>query len=193
MSHRFKGVENMKDIADKVRDKSLKKDYGIDMQHTLHLIKCHDMVGEMIAQVKARGEFDNLEGAGQPLNLDENPFEGDLHMAHKILKDNGFAPYWIELGKEIDALKLKLDKEVDYFQRYTRIVFSEKRSAPALRQYEQKKHDFYTQSQERLVEISKKILDYNLHCPVMHLGRANFDVDEELSRLIKDIESLIPN
>jgi len=97
-----------KTIDDLLWNKKMVKDHGIDMQHTLHLIKCHDFVGEMIAQAQARGEFDNLEGAGQPLKLEENPYAPpELHMAYKILKDAGFAPYWIELGKEIDTLRNK--------------------------------------------------------------------------------------
>lgn len=182
----------MRNIADKVSNRNIKEDFGIDMQRTLHLIRGHDLVGAMIAQAVERGEFDNLEGAGKPLNLEENPLEpAELHMVHKILKDNGYAPYWIELGKEIDAFWPKFSKDVDYFKRYTEIVFSEKRSSAALRHYELKKNDFYTQSRERLMEISKKILDYNLYCPVPQLGRVNFDVDDEMSSIIKAIEKLI--
>jgi len=41
-----------------------------------------------MAQAVKRGEFDNLEGAGKPLNLEEDPYEPyELRMAHKILKD----------------------------------------------------------------------------------------------------------
>lgn len=182
----------MRNIADKVANRNIKEDFGIDMQRTLHLIRGHDLVGALLAQAMERGEFDNLEGAGNPINLEENPLEpSDLHMVHKILKDNGYAPYWIELGKELDAFWPKFSKDVDYFKRYTEIVFSEKRSRAALRHYEQKKNDFYTQSRERLVEISKKILDYNLDCPVPQLGRVNFDVDAEMSSIIKDIEKSV--
>lgn len=182
----------MRSIADKVSDKKIKDDFGIDMQRMLHLIRGHDIVGTIMAQAVERGEFDNLEGAGKPLNLEENPYEqSELHMAHKILKDNGFAPYWIELGKEIDALKVKFNRETDHFQRYTRMIFSEKRSDREKRQFEQKKHDFYSQSQEHLTEISKKILDYNLHCPVYTLGRFNFDIDNEMNQIITDMEKLI--
>jgi DnaJ family protein C protein 28 len=182
----------MRNIADKVSNRNIKEDFGIDMQRTLHLIRGHDLVGALLAQAVERGDFDNLEGAGKPLNLEENPLEpAELHMVHKILKDNGYAPYWIELGKEIDAFCPKFSKDVDYFKRYTGIVFSEKRSRAAIRQYEQKKNDFYIQSRERLVEISKKILDYNLDCPVSQLGRTNFDVNEKMSNIIKDIEKLI--
>jgi DnaJ homolog subfamily C member 28 len=181
----------MRDIADKLSNRNIKEDFGIDMQRTLHLIRGHDLVGGLLAKAMERGEFDNLEGEGKPLNLEENPFEpAELHMVHKILKDNGYAPYWIELSKEINALRAKFSKEVDYFKRYTRIVFCEKRSSAAIRRYELKKNHFYNQSRERLVEISKIILDYNLHCPVSQLGRANFDVDDEMSSIIKDIEHL---
>ena len=181
----------MKNNTDKIFDHTIKKDHGIDMQQTLKHIRGHDLVGELIAQAVKRGEFDNLEGTGQPLDLAVNAFEGDLHMAHKILKDNGFAPYWIELGKDIDALRLKFEKEADYFRRYTRIVGSEKRSQAALKQYEHKKERFYSQSRERLVEISHKILDYNLHCPVTRLHRTNINVEAEMTNLFEDVEGLI--
>jgi hypothetical protein len=181
-----------KDITDRIFDKTIKKDHGIDMQHTLHLIKAHDLVGQLIDQAVKRGEFDNLEGAVKPINLEENPFEGDLHMVHKILKDNGFSPFWIELGKEIDALREKFTKDVDYFKRYTGIIFSEKRSKAAIQQYEKRKEDFYAHSREQLVEISKKILDYNLQCPVTHLHRTNIDLEEEMARVVNAIEELVP-
>jgi DnaJ homolog subfamily C member 28 len=185
-------VKSMKDIADKVFNKTIKEDFGIDMQQTLHMIQRHDLVGTIIAKAMERGEFDNLEGTGKPLNLEENPFEPTgLHLIHKILKDNGFAPYWIELGKEIDALRIEFNKDVDFFKRYTQIFFSEKQSIAAIQQYEQKKNSFFTQSREQLGEISKKIFDYNLRCPVSQLGRNNFEVDDRMSNLIEDIEKLI--
>lgn len=191
--HRYEKDE-MQKLADKVSEKALKEYFPLEFQRTLHLIRQHDLVGVMMAKAMERGEFDNLEGAGKPLNLSENPFEpNELHMVHKILKDNGFAPYWIELGKEIDILRANLNREVDLFQKYTEMVFSEKRGSGAIRRYEHKKENFYIQTREHLELISKKILDYNLNCPVSRLGRANFDIDDEMSRIVKDIETLIDN
>ncbi|MEQ8174621.1 MAG: DnaJ family domain-containing protein [Syntrophomonadaceae bacterium] len=184
--------EHMQDIADKIAQKTEKEDFPAQMHRTLHLIKQHDLVGTMLKKAMQQGEFDNLEGAGKPLDLEGDPFEPDeLHMVHKILKDNGYAPYWIELGKEIDGLKARLNREVDSFKQYTRMVFSEKRSRAALRRYELKKNDFYAGSWERLNEISRKILDYNLHCPVSHLSRTNFDVNDEMKSIVNDIEKFI--
>src|SRR5580704_9120989 len=58
------------------------------------------------------GAFDRLEGAGRPLDLQENPFEDpSLRMAHRLLKNNGFAPAWIEDAREIDAEFHRLQRE----------------------------------------------------------------------------------
>ena len=60
-----------------------------------------DYIDEQIHEAQARGDFDNLPGAGKPLHLDENPFSGDKAMAYSLLKQNGYAPPEVELAKEI--------------------------------------------------------------------------------------------
>jgi hypothetical protein len=56
-----------------------------------------------IREAMEEGEFDNLQGAGKPISLDENPYEDPAQrMAHRLLRNNGFAPAWIEDSKEID-------------------------------------------------------------------------------------------
>lgn len=183
--------DRIQNLADRIFEKSYKEDFPFEAQRTLHLIRQHDLVGAMMKKAMEQGDFDNLEGAGKPLALDENPFEPiELRMAHKILKDNGYAPYWIEINKEIHALRAELDKEVAYFKKYTQIVFSENRSSLAISHYEQKKKNFYSQCREQLEIIAKKILDYNLHCPVSSMGRSNFDVEIEMNRVVEEIELL---
>ncbi len=50
------------------------------------------------------GEFDNLPGKGEPIDFKENPFEDpDLRVVHRLLRNAGFAPAWIEERKDIDA------------------------------------------------------------------------------------------
>ncbi|MGE5423627.1 MAG: DnaJ family domain-containing protein [Ignavibacteriales bacterium] len=190
--HEYENEQTKWDIADKLSERILKEDYPAEMHRTLHLIKQYDLVGVMLAKAIEQGDFDNLEGAGKPLDLYENPCEPiELRMVHKILKDNGYAPDWIELNKEINSLKAKLDKEINSFKKYTQIVFSEKRNSWAIKRYEQKKKNFYILIRENLEEISKKVLDYNLHCPVLQLGRANFNIENEMNRIFGDIEKLI--
>ena len=71
-------------------------------------------VWQLIAERKIlegmqEGAFDNLEGTGKPLDLSENPFEDPSdRLANRLLKNNGFAPDWIEEAKEIEAESRRL-------------------------------------------------------------------------------------
>jgi DnaJ family protein C protein 28 len=57
-----------------------------------------------IREAIEKGEFDNLPGKGQPLDLTENPFEDpDLRTVHRLLRNAGFAPAWIEERKDIES------------------------------------------------------------------------------------------
>ena len=53
-----------------------------------------DLIAERkIAEAASRGELDNLPGAGRPLDLDDDPLvPEDLRLAHRILKNAGYAP-----------------------------------------------------------------------------------------------------
>lgn len=57
-----------------------------------------------IREAMEEGAFDNLRGAGRPLNLEEDAaIDPSLRMAYRVLKNSGFAPDWIEEAKDIDA------------------------------------------------------------------------------------------
>jgi hypothetical protein len=60
------------------------------------------IVEERIRAAQKKGEFDNLEGSGKPLNLtaDQTVAE-ELRLAHKILKNADCLPPEVELKKEI--------------------------------------------------------------------------------------------
>jgi Domain of unknown function (DUF1992) len=64
----------------------------------------HFIAERKIREAMEEGAFECLEGTGKPLDLREDPFEDpSLRMAHRLLKNNGFAPAWIEESKEIEA------------------------------------------------------------------------------------------
>jgi len=66
--------------------------------------RLESMAERMLREAIEAGEFDDLPGKGQPVNLSQNPFEDpDLRVVHKLLRDAGFAPAWIEERKDIDA------------------------------------------------------------------------------------------
>lgn len=61
---------------------------------------------EKIREAMARGEFDNLPGAGKPLLLeDDSMVPVDLRVPYKVLKNAGCLPPELELRKEIVTMK----------------------------------------------------------------------------------------
>jgi hypothetical protein len=68
----------------------------------------------LIAERKIReamedGAFDRLDSAGKPLDLGDHLFaDPSGWMAHRVLKNNGLAPPWIEEGREIEAERKRL-------------------------------------------------------------------------------------
>lgn len=63
-------------------------------------------VEEQIKKAVAKGEFDNLPGRGQPLDLDAyfNTPEG-LRLCYSLLKNGNFVPEEVQMLKDIEALK----------------------------------------------------------------------------------------
>jgi hypothetical protein len=71
-------------------------------------------IEEKIQQAIAAGEFDNLEGAGKPLDLN-NYFNTpeDVRMSYSVLKSNDFVPEEVEIFKEINLLREKIKSCAD--------------------------------------------------------------------------------
>jgi len=77
---------------------------------------------EKIREAQAKGEFDNLPGKGQPLNLDEdNHVPKELKIAYKILKNSGYIPPELELQKEINTTLDLLKHCTDEREKYKKI------------------------------------------------------------------------
>lgn len=61
---------------------------------------------QRIREAALRGEFDDLPGAGQPLNFDDDLLvPEELRMAYRVLKNAGFVPPEVQTLKEIGALE----------------------------------------------------------------------------------------
>jgi len=64
-----------------------------------------------IEEAMKAGKFDNLEGAGKPLVLEDMPADEDVRMtwwAIRILRKNDFTPHEIRWRKMIDGLRSEL-------------------------------------------------------------------------------------
>ena len=59
-----------------------------------------------IEEAIARGELDQLPGAGRPLALDDDPLmPEELRLAYRILKNAGYVPPEVHILNEIAALE----------------------------------------------------------------------------------------
>lgn len=87
-------------------------------------------VEAIIQEAMQRGDFDNLRGKGQPLDLSayfDTP--EDVRMAYSILKNAGMVPEEIRLLQEIAALKERLSATYEEAQRHKiRRLLSEKQT-----------------------------------------------------------------
>jgi len=62
------------------------------------------LIDKKIREAMEQGEFDDLSGKGEPIDLSENPYEDpEWRQAHRMLRNAGFAPAWIEERKDIEA------------------------------------------------------------------------------------------
>ena len=85
------------------------------------------IVEDRIKKAQHRGEFDDLPGAGKPLELtDDRHIPEDLRLAYKILKNADFLPPEIELKKEIlrtEDLLVNLHDEAERYRTLKKLNF----------------------------------------------------------------------
>ena len=67
------------------------------------------LVEKKIREAMENGEFDNLAGSGQPVDLSAYfASPEDMRVGHKLLKDANIIPEELELLREAEALKAEL-------------------------------------------------------------------------------------
>ena len=136
-----------------------------------------------IQEAQERGLFDDLEGAGRPINWeDESLVDEEWLMAFRLMREHGFAPEWIELNKEIGA-KLKKAREA-----VVRAWDWRQERLPGAREGQRR----YIEGEwrraraafaETVAELNAKILDFNLVVPIPGLQKFKLDLDQELAAL----------
>lgn len=138
--------------------------------------KWEPLIDRLIRESMDRGEFDNLPGSGQPIDLTENPYEKpELRPVHRLLRNAGFAPAWIEERKDIDA----------EFQRVYAILCRAKalycanRDESPNREWQRAMRGF----RECVDELNQRIRIYNLKAPATAFHRKVIDADELLREL----------
>ena len=125
------------------------------------------------------GEFDDLPGKGEPLDLKENPFEDpDLRVVHRLLRNAGFAPAWIEERKAIDtefeAARTMLSRAW--------ALFGAVGKPPNESEWERSAREF----REKIAELNQRIRLYNLKAPAAVFHRGHIDRDKIIEKIISN-------
>jgi len=158
-----------------------------------YMVSREDLVEQKIRESMERGEFNNLKGQGKPLPLEDNPFEDpELRLCFKILKDAGFAPYWIELGKEIDA---EIDRSRMMFEQFLSSLIRRKSTRGMIEitpQLMERKANILNSCRSLLESANKKIDTYNRILPIFWMQKKRIDVSQELEIMKKKWDELMP-
>ena len=70
-----------------------------------------------IREAMEHGAFEDLPYQGERLPIEDDSAAGDWAMAHRMLKNAGIAPPWIESDKEARRLLAELDRLLERAQR----------------------------------------------------------------------------
>ena len=141
-----------------------------------------DLIEDLIEDGRRRGLFDDLSGAGRPLDLEQNVYEGSATLANKLLKDNDLRPVWLarrgDVVEKIDALRADIGRQ---WSRY-RAAFDAAQGdghRPALTIGWD---DACRRWETAIVALNKEIDGYNLKRPASQLELFKLRLDDELKR-----------
>lgn len=125
------------------------------------------LVERQIREAMEAGAFDDLPHTGKPLPLDDDSAAGDLAMAHRMLRNAGIAPPWIESDKEARRLLAELAHVIERAPRTSSLSRGQERANLA-----------------RIVDdANRAIARVNAEAPTARQHRRPLDPAAELERL----------
>jgi len=138
------------------------------------------LIDQKIREAMEQGEFDNLSGKDAPIDLSENPFEDpDWRTAHRLIRNAGFAPAWIEERKdiefEIDAARNQLKRVWTILQN----ALGTKNEREARTRWE-KALALYRQ---QATQLNRRIVAWNLKVPASGFRRKRIDAEREIEEV----------
>jgi DnaJ family protein C protein 28 len=149
-----------------------------------------DLVEQRIQEAREEGKFDNLSGAGKPLQLEDNIWAGDKAMAYHVLKSNDVAPQELERGREIDRDLARAEEPIrllrhrrDTLTARRQLYTSDRRAYNILRTATERRYA------EALRDLNSRILSLNIIAPPA-LHRRLLDVEACLAAFREEFPPL---
>jgi DnaJ homologue, subfamily C, member 28, conserved domain len=125
------------------------------------------LVERQIREAMEEGAFSHLPFQGQPLPIEDDATTGEWAMAHRILRNAGAAPPWIEADKEVRRLLVRRDELLSRPRRSTTSGRARGRSDLTV----------------LVASINDAIARVNAEAPTIRQHRRPLDLEAELARL----------
>jgi hypothetical protein len=140
-----------------------------------------------------RGQMSNLAGEGKPLQLDDDTHTPtDLRLAYKLLRDNGLAPEWMMMGRDLDEQRERLLTNVHKGVRaYLGAVGDAGRIADPERAVERRRRIeaawqvAQSTFREATANFNRQITSYNLKVPRGISHKPHLNIQYEINRLLE--------
>ncbi len=138
------------------------------------------LIDQKIREAMEQGEFDDLPGKGKPVDTSENPFEDpELRLAHRMLRNAGFAPSWIEERKDIDSEFENARNHLSRLWTVLQNALGTENESGATARWEQALTSFRKQA----AELNRRIVAWNLKVPAAGFQRPLIEVEKEVSQV----------
>ena len=135
------------------------------------------LIDQKIREAMAKGEFDDLPGKGKPVDTSENPFEDpEMRLAHRMLRNAGFAPSWIEERRDIDS---ELEIARNKLSRVWTVV-QNARGTDHERGARARWEKALTSFREQAAELNRRIVAWNLKVPATGFQRKMVAAEREI-------------
>jgi DnaJ homolog subfamily C member 28 len=128
-------------------------------------------VDERIREAEARGDFENLAGAGKPLSLEDDHEAGEKALGYHLLKSNGYIPFEIELLKEVRVERARVDAKLKQVLHQRKALLNRRVPpfASEKRAFNASVKKAAQEYEKALRDLNRKILTVNLSTPLtMH-------------------------
>lgn len=157
--------------------------------------KYESLIDKIIQDARERGEFDPPNLKGKPLSEDgTESWAGDKAMAHKIMKNSGYAPPFLMKKREIDEkLEVERTRLARYAMRRRRLHDEAESTRPqdkslAAALDERAEEDWawaVRQFEAALPKLNKEIELFNLMNEIPNLHKMKIRMDWEIERAEK--------
>lgn len=137
-----------------------------------------------IADAMANGEFDDLPGKGQPLDLESDPFTpAEMRAANRLLKNARALPPWLQIEKDVEKIRGEIGTQKE---RSLRAVRAARNDASRQRMIERLR----SEHRDRMGLVNTLILKYNeIAPPACQRAFTPYRIAQEMTLLEELIKS----